>query len=571
MKNMLKNGRPVLSPGVKGRLSMARYCIGIDFGSLSGRAALVDVATGETVAASVYDYPHGVMRQRLPDGTPLPDGWALQHPADYLAVLEHTVPQLLQAADTNASRVEGIGVDFTSCTVLPVDKSGTPLCMLPDYESRPHAYVKLWQHHGAVRQAEQMTAYARETDQPWLSERFGGVISCESSFPKLWQVLQEDPALCPVMDQWVEAGDWIVRCLTGRQTRGGCGAGFKTFYDAQTAAYPPDSYFRGLDPALADAVAQKLTGPVLPVGACAGYLTADMAQKLHLRPGIPMAAAHVDAHVCVPAAGMTRPGQVLAILGTSTCFIALSQRVQAVPGISGAVWGGVIPGLWGYEAGQSCTGDMLRWFTETSVPQSCRQAAAAAGLPLQSYLTRLAEKLRPGESGLLALDWWNGNRSILSNADLSGAILGLTVQTRPEEVYRALIEATAFGARVIVENYRAHGIPVDEFFASGGISMKNPMAMQIYADVLHMPVQVPLVEQGPALGSAIFAAAAAGVYPSVEAAAGAMGTRQRAVYTPDEQAGRIYDRLYAQYLRLHDYFGRGENDVMAELRTLKNM
>ena len=570
MKAMLKMARPSQRLGGKGGFRMARYCIGIDFGSLSGRAALVDVATGETVASSVYDYPHGIMRQRLPDGTPLPDGWALQHPADYLSVLEHTVPQLLQAAETDADRVEGIGVDFTSCTVLPVDKAGTPLCMLPAYEDHPHAYVKLWQHHGAVRQAKQMTAAALATDQRWLTDRFGGVISCESSFPKLWQVLQEDPALCSAMDQWVEAGDWIVHCLTGSQTRGGCGAGFKTFYDARMGSYPADDYFRRLNPILADAVAQKLTGPVLPVGACAGFLTADMAQKLHLRPGIPVAVAHVDAHVCVPAAGMTRPGQLLAILGTSTCFITLSRQAQAVPGISGAVWGGVVPGLWGYEAGQSCTGDMLRWFCENCVPASCISEAEATGLPLQSYLTRLAERLRPGESGLLALDWWNGNRSVLANADLSGLILGLTAQTRPEELYRALIEATAFGARVIVENYRAHGIPVEEFFASGGISMKNPMAMQIYADVLHMPVQVPLVEQGPALGSAIFAAVAAGVYPTVEAATEAMGTRQRAVYTPDARAGQVYDRLYAQYLRLHDYFGRGENNVMAELRALKN-
>ncbi|MBE6822746.1 MAG: ribulokinase [Ruminococcaceae bacterium] len=550
---------------------MAKYAIGLDYGTLSGRAVLVDVKTGEELASSVYDYPHAVMDRTLPDGTQLGHDWALQHPQDYLDVLAHTVPEVLKESGVSADDVIGIGTDFTACTVLPVKADGTPLCFLPEYRNRPHAYVKLWKHHAAQDKANQLNQIAQERGESWL-QNYGGKISSEWAIPKLWQILDEDPEIYNAMDRFIEAADWIIWQLCGKETRNSCTAGYKAIWNKKTG-YPSNDFFKALDPRLEHVVDEKLSRDILPLGSRAGTLTAQAAKLTGLKEGTAVAVGNVDAHVCVPAVGIDGPGKMLAIMGTSTCHIMMGTEEHQVPGMCGVVEDGVMPGYFGYEAGQSCVGDHFAWFIDNCLPASYYEEAKQQGKNIHRYLREKAERQKPGESGLLALDWWNGNRSVLVDVDLTGMMLGMTLQTKPEEIYRALIEATAYGTRMIIENYREHGVPVEEFIASGGISQKDPMTMQIYADVIKMPIKIAGSLQGPALGSAIFGAVAAGEkaggYRSVFDAARAMGKVKDTVYTPIPEHSAVYDKLFAEYRTLHDYFGRGANNVMKRLKEIK--
>lgn len=550
---------------------MAKYSIGVDFGSLSGRAVLVDTENGRELASAALDYPHAVMDRQLPDGTPLPADWALQHPQDYLDVLAFTIPQVLERSGVPAEAVIGLGIDFTSCTCLPVLEDGTPLCFLEEYRSRPHAYVKLWKHHAAQKYANAVNRAAEARGEGFLC-RYGGKTSSEWLLPKVWQVLAEDEELYHTAGAFVEAADWVIWQLTGKESRNSCSAGYKALYHKQTG-YPERAFYEALDPRLGGLVEEKLRCPVTPVGQKAGELTPSAARLTGLKPGTAVAVANVDAHVTVPAVGIDGPGKMLAIMGTSTCHMIMSEEERLVPGVCGVVEDGILPGYFGYEAGQSCVGDLFAWLIDHFLPADYRREAEERGMNPHRLLREKAERLRPGESGLLALDWWNGNRSVLVDADLSGLLLGMTLQTRAEEIYRALIEATAFGTRKIIETFAASGVPVREFYASGGISQKDPMTMQIYADVIKMPVKIAGSAQGPALGSAIFGAVAAGRmrggYDNVFDALRAMGSLSDTVYYPVAAHSAVYDRLYEEYSRLHDYFGQGENDVMKRLKELK--
>jgi len=550
---------------------MGKYSIGIDYGSLSGRAVLVDVQTGEEVATSVLDYPHGVMEEVLPDGTKLGVDWALQHPQDYLDVLSHTIPAVLKQAHVGADEVIGVGIDFTACTVLPVKADGTPLCFLDAYRSEPHAYVKLWKHHAAQDKANQLNEIAEQRREKWLP-RYGGKISSEWLFPKLWQVLADNENVYNEMDYFMEAADWVIWQLTGNQTRNSCTAGYKAIWHKQEG-YPSSDFFKALDPRLENVVEEKLNCPITPIGVKAGEISEQAAKLTTLNRGCAVAVANVDAHVCVPAVKIAGARKMLAIIGTSTCHMLLGEQEHEVPGMCGVVEDGILPGFYGYEAGQSCVGDHFAWFVENAVPKQYKEAATTAGIGIHEYLTEKARQLAVGESGLVALDWWNGNRSVLVDVDLTGVMVGLTLLTKPEEIYRALIEATAYGTRKIIETFEQNGAPVDEFYASGGISQKNTLMMQIYADVIKKPVKISGSEQGPALGSAIFGSVAAGKekggYDSVFEAAQIMGKLKEVVYEPIAKNSAVYDLLYEEYSKLHDYFGRGENDVLKRLKTLK--
>lgn len=549
---------------------MAKYSIGLDFGTLSGRALLLNLETGEELASAVCDYPHGVMDREMPWGEKLPPDWALQHPEDYLEVLYRTIPAVLKESGVPPEDIVGVGTDFTACTALPVRKDGVPLCFLPEFAQNPHAYVKLWKHHAAQDKADRITALARLRGEAWLQD-YGGRVSSEWMFPKLWQLAEEAPELYSTMYRYVEAADWIVWQLTGNETCSACSAGYKAFWN-HCSGYPAPDFFKALGPKMEHA-AEKLGKVISPLGERAGGVTAEMARRTGLREGTAVSVGNVDAHVCVPAAGISGPGKLLAILGTSTCHMVLGTEGKRVPGVCGMVKDGILPGYFGFEAGQSCVGDLFSWFLNACLPASCREEAFARGKSLHEYLREKAQKLKPGESGLLALDWWNGNRSVLVDVDLTGMMLGMTLATKPEEMYRALIEATAYGTREIVENYRANGVPVEEFFASGGISQKNAMAMQIYADVLNMPIKIAGSAQGPALGSAIFASVAAGAqaggYDDIFTAARAMGRTKNVVYNPIPENAAVYDKLFAEYVTLHDYFGRGANDVMKRVKAIK--
>ncbi|MCD9874357.1 ribulokinase [Streptomyces guryensis] len=539
--------------------------VGVDFGTLSGRAVVVRMRDGAELGTAEHAYRHAVLDRELPDGTRLPPDWALQVPSDYVDVLRHAVPAALEAAGVRPEQVVGIGTDFTACTVLPTLADGTPLCELPEYTARPHAYVKLWRHHAAQGQADRINALAAERKESWLG-RYGGKISSEWEFAKALQMLEEDPEIYHRTERWVEAADWIVWRLCGRYLRNACTAGYKG--QLQDGAYPSRAYLEALNPGFADFVTEKLEQEIGQLGAEAGRLTAEAAAWTGLPEGIAVCVGNVDAHVTAPAAGAVEPGQMVAIMGTSTCHVMSSDRNETVPGMCGVVDGGILPGLWGYEAGQSGVGDIFAWFVRTGFPAEYAEQAAALGRDAHEHLTALAAGQKVGEHGLVALDWHSGNRSVLVDHELSGVVVGLTLSTRPEDVYRALLEATAFGTRTIIEAFETSGVPVDELIIAGGLT-KNALLMQIYADVTRRPLGVIGSTQGPALGAAMHAAVAAGAYPDIQAAARCMGKADRGVYQPDPERAAAYDSLYAEYRLLHDYFGRGVNDVMHRLRRIR--
>ena len=542
------------------------HVVGVDFGTLSGRAVVVRVSDGAELGSAVHEYAHGVIERTLPaSGERLPPQWALQDPEDYIDVLRTAVPEAVRAAGVEPRSVVGISTDFTASSPLPVLEDGTPLCRVAGFETRPHAYVKLWKHHAAQPQADRINALAAERNEAWLP-RYGGKISSEWEFAKALQVLDEDPEAYARMDRWVESADWIVWQLCGNETRNACSAGYKAI--RQDGRYPSRDYLGALDPDFADFVANKIEGPVHELGARAGGLTAEAAGWTGLPEGIAVAVGNVDAHVTAPAAQAIEPGQMVAIMGTSTCHVMNHDALSEVPGMCGVVDGGIVPGLYGYEAGQSGVGDIFAWFVDNCVPPRYHEEARAQGIDVHQHLSNLAGEQQPGEHGLVALDWNNGNRSILVDHELSGVIVGQTLSTKPEDVYRALIEATAFGTRVILETFAEAGVGVSEFFVAGGL-LKNPVIMQIYADVTRFPLHLIESEQGPALGSAMHAAVAAGEYPDIRAAAAKMGRARRDAFVPDPKSADAYDALYAHYRALHDHFGDGA--MMHELRRPREL
>jgi len=550
---------------------MAKYTIGLDYGTQSGRAVLLDLTTGNEVAAAELVYPHGVMDYSLPDGTLLQPDWALEHPKDYLDVLTTTIPAVLRESGVDPEDIIGLALDVTSCTLVPTCADGTPLCFLPEFAHEPHAFIKLWKHHAAQPEADKLNAIAAQRGEAFVA-RYGEKTSSEWMFPKVWQVLDECPEVYAAADRFIEAGDWLVWQLTGVEARSTCAAGYKALWHKQTG-YPEPAFFRALDPRLEQVVADKLEAPLVAPGGKVGELTAEMAEKLGLKPGIAVAAANVDAHVTMPVAGITEPGQMLMIMGTSTCHMVLDEGEHIVPGICGYVEDGILPGLVGYEAGQPCVGDMLGWYVKNAMPAEVKARADALGMDGHQYLTQEAAKLVPGENGLIALDWWNGNRSVLVDGELSGVMVGMTMTTQPAEIYRALIEATAFGTRRIIEQYEAYGVKIDKLYAAGGIARKNPLMMQIYADVTGREIAIVASRQAPAVGSAMFAAVAAGKaaggFDTIQDAARAIGRTLPEKYEPNPDHAPVYDALYAQYVKLHDLFA-GDKSVMQTLKQLRS-
>lgn len=547
---------------------MEKYSIGLDFGTLSVRAVTVSVADGKEKGSAEYRYPHGVIAGHLPSGTPLPDGWALQHPQDYLDGISHVIRESVAAAGVNAEDIVGIGLDFTSCTFLPTDREFVPLCLKEKYSGNPHAWVKLWKHHGESKYAAKMADIARRRNEPFL-KYYDGNVSPEWMLPRILEIIEEAPDIYDAADRFIEAGDWIVALLTGKEHRSKNIAGFKALW-TEKFGYPSEEYLAEVNPKLKSVVREKLSGEVYPLGPHAGVLGKFGARLTGLNEGIPVASACIDAQAVIPLIGDVSKGGMVMCIGTSTGIVSVSPEFSTVRGVTGIAENGIIPGMFAYESAQRCVGDILDRFVETSVPYAYRLEAERLGMNMHQYLTSLAEKQRPGQSGLLALNWWNGNRSILCNYDLSGLILGITPETRPEEIYRAYIEATAYGARKIIECYEKSGIIIDNLYACGGITKKNAMFMQIYADILKKDIRILKTDQGPALGSAIFAAAAGGAFGSINEAACAMGGETERTVSPNTENTVLYDRIYSEYCILHDYFGCGENDVMKRMREIKN-
>lgn len=544
---------------------MAAYVIGVDFGTLSARALLVDAISGAELAESVFEYPHGVISSRLGQRE-LPPKFALQHPGDYLQALGHTVKSVIAEAGIDASEVKGIGVDFTTCTILPIDDENRPLCLDDRFAHEPHAYVKLWKHHGAAAYADRLTQSAARY-APEMLERYGGKLSFQWMLPKILEILQEAPEVFEATKRFVEAGDWVTAQLTGRETHSLSFAGYKACYDTD-AGYPDETFLTEVDPRLAGVIGTKVSPTVDPVCGVAGYIGPAGTALTGLAMGTPVAVAMPDAHVALPALNITGEGKLMLILGTSICHLINCGQPQSVPGVCGCIKDGVIPGLYTYEAGQPSCGDTLDAFLESFTPPKYREEAAQRNISLHRLYTEKASALRVGQSGLLALDWFNGNRSTLNDSDLSGLILGLTLHTKPEEIYRTLLEGCAFGTRAIIENFEAHGVAIDSIVASGGIALKNELMMQIFADVIGKPVSVAASAQASARGSALYAAVAAGIYSDIAQAAQVLSIPDLAVYVSREDDRRAYDAIYREYRTLYTFFGT-ENAIMHRLRAMK--
>ncbi len=553
---------------------MAFYTIGVDFGTLSGRAVLVDTKDGREVADAVLDYPHAVMDTVLCDTeVSLPADFALQHPADYVRVLETVIPEVLEKGGARKEEVVGICIDFTTCTMLPVKRDLSPLCFDEAYRANPHAFVKLWKHHAAQPYADRINALAAERKEKWLP-RFGGKVSSEWLFPKIWETLDKAPEVYEGADAFIEAGDWITALLTGEITRSYAFAAYKGEYVEKDGGWPTEEFLGSLDARLRTVVKDKLYGRIVYGGECVGRVTEEAAARFGLRAGTAVAAALPDAHIASAAMKQLSAGDMIGIFGTSACYMVIDGQDVIVPGTCGTVKDGLSPDFYGYEAGLCCLGDHYAWACENAVSPEYVKESEERGLPMIRLLCEKAERQRPGEHGLLALNWWNGNRNTLVDAELSGMLIGMNLRTKPEDILRALIEATAYGTRVIVENYEKNGIAVKRFVAGGGIARKDPFTMQVFADILKMEIEVAQSKQIPALSGAIYAAVAAGKdeggYDTYREACEKMGSPIYAVYSPNPDASRVYDKLYAEYVRLHDYFGRGGSNVMKTLRAIRD-
>jgi L-ribulokinase len=553
-------------------MNTAKATIGVDFGTESARAVLVEVSTGREVATAVHRYGSGVIDDRLPGGgTRLPHDWALQDPADYVSALGTTVRAVVSESGLDPSEIIGVGIDFTACTMLPVSGDGTPLCEEPEMRAEPHAWVKLWKHHAAQPEADLINDTAAKLDNSWLG-RYGGKTSSEWFFAKALQILDEAPGVYAKADRLIEAADWSVWQLTGVETRNSCTAGYKALWSKENG-FPDQRFFGDLAPGFATVVDDKMSRQISVLGSRAGEVTAGAATWTGLLPGTPVAVANVDAHVSVPAVTVVAPGSLVAVMGTSTCHMALGSSEKEIPGFCGVVEDGIIPGYFGYEAGQAAVGDMFAWFTALLT-----DPALAGGVPVAdpSSVHRLLEedalRLRPGESGLVALDWWNGNRSVLVDADLTGLLLGATLATTPADIYRALLESTAFGTRVIVDSLEQAGISVNEVIACGGLPFQNRLLMQLTADITRRPVRVASSRQAPALGSAMFAAVAAGPdsggYESIVEASQRMSRPSLEEFVPDEANAIVYDELFQVYRQLHDSLA-ADKSPMRRLRSLQ--
>ena len=553
------------------------YTIGLDYGTNSVRALVVDVRDGSELATAIYDYPHGDQGIVLDPKDP---NLARQHPQDYLDGAEAVIREVLRLAGNTTGfgpgEVIGLGVDTTGSTPMPVDRNGTPLAFAREFSENPAAMAWLWKDHTSVNEAEEITRSA-EQSRPEFLGKCGGTYSSEWFWAKIWHCLREDLTVFDAASTWVEIADWIPAVLTGTQDpaktkRSICAAGHKAMFNPAWGGYPDLEFVSGLEPKLGR-IRETLPNEAFDVSEPAGTLTAEWAERTGLPEGIPIAVGAFDAHLGGVGSGI-KEGTLVKIIGTSTCdmmVVPMDEKLEDIPGMCGIVPGSVLPGYYGIEAGQSAVGDVFNWFVSYIAPGGTESGS-------HEELTKRAEKLAPGESGLLALDWHNGNRTILVDQRLTGLLVGMTLHTRPEEMYRAWIEATAFGARIIADQMEAHGQKVDQVINCGGISVKNPMVMQIYADVLNRPMKISRSEQTPALGSAMAGAVVAGRENGgwsdfIEAAQHMSGTLDTEFH-PIEANVSVYDELYGLYRMLHDAFGvRDKNEslfpVMKQLLKIR--
>lgn len=539
---------------------MGKYAIGLDFGTNSCRSLIVNVADGRELATYVYKYPSGEAGIIIDPNNP---NLARQNPADYLEAIEVTIIKAIQKAiesvpGFSATDVIGIGVDTTGSSPMPVDAEGNPLCFQEKYKNNPAAMVWLWKDHTGHAEALKITETARQMRPQYLA-KIGGVYSSEWFWSKLWHLLKEAPEIFNAADSFVEICDWIPAVLIGdirphQIKRSICAAGHKALFNAQWGGLPDVEFLRTLAPELANMRA-RLYDKAYSSEEKVGNLSDKWAKKLGLSTDVVVTVGAFDAHMGAVGAGVA-VGTLVKILGTSTCDIMIwpnNEKLEDIPGVCGIVDGSVLGGYYGIEAGQSAVGDIFLWFVNNLVPESYGKTADEKF----ENIAQSAAQLKPGETGLLVLDWNNGNRTILVDVRLTGLLMGQTLHTQPHEIYRALIEATAFGALAIIDRIENYGVPVREIVNCGGLATKNPLLMQIYADVTGRPMKISRSEQTPALGAAIFAAVAAGRYVKITDAQQAM-TGTDKVFYPNEHNHEVYQQIYTLYRQMHDAFGTPE-------------
>lgn len=539
------------------------YSIGIDFGTGSGRAFLINTENGEIEAQYIRNYTHGTIEGEL-GGEKLPQNFALQNANDYMEIIETGIPTIIEKANISVSEIVGIGIDFTSSTVIFVDEQMEPIHNRAGFQDNPHAYVKLWKHHGAQDEADLLFKTALKGKNRWLGY-YGFNVSSEWMIPKIMEVNNKAPEVMAVTANIMEAGDWIVNRLTGQNVRSNCGLGFKSFWEAETGFHY--DLFDKVDSDLSDIVRRKVDAPVVSIGDSVGTLCKEMAEKLGLSPDTQVSPFIIDAHASLLGIGSEKDKEMTMVMGTSTCHLMLNKEQHKVPGISGSVKGAIIPNLYAYEAGQTAVGDLFEYVAKQA-PYDYVKAAESRGISIFDLLNEKAAQLYPGESGLIALDWHNGNRSVLSDSNLKGSLFGMTLQTRHEEIYRAYLEATAFGAKMIMQQYQGWQMEVDYVFACGGIPKKNGLLMEIYANILNKKITVIDSEYAPAIGAAILGAICGGAHPDFNSAIEAMKEPVLYQVEPDPQQVRIYKKLFSAYKELHDLHGYKKARIMRNVSAL---
>ena len=543
---------------------MSKYSIGIDFGTLSARAVIVDVENGKIIGSSeVFDYPHGVITEFF--GKPLPAGYALQHPRDYIDALDLLIPTLVNKNSIHPADVVGIAIDFTACTVFPISNDGTPLCFDKKYEREPHAYAKLWKHAGATKYAKKIEDAARKHSD--MLKLTGNMMSGEFMYPKLYETYVEAPHIYKETARFVNAGDYLASLLVGHYVHSMAYATIKEHYNnSASGGYPPRAFFAEIDEGFAD-VLDKTGCELDSVGDSCGNICKEWAERLGLTENTAIAVPIVDAHGPLGAMGI-EDGKAVVALGTSAVMAVLSSKYVYVDGVLSIGREATAKGLTTYEAGIRAMGDLYAWFINNCLPAEYERRAEELGMNIHAYLRSLAEKKAIGEGGLLALDWWNGNRSVIPNDKLSGMILGMRLSTRPEDIYRAIIESTVFELRKVYTNYVSQGVEIKSLVAAGGIAAKDPMLMQILADVLNIDVDCLTVKEATALGTSVWGAVAAGCYGSLEEASAKMKPPIDKTYHPIAENVEKYEKLYRRYSELYEYFAKN-NDVMEFLYDFK--
>ncbi|WP_039068118.1 ribulokinase [Staphylococcus shinii] len=532
------------------------YSIGIDYGTASGRVFLVDTSNGDIISTYIKEYQHGTISESL-NGKPLPHNYFLQHAEDYTSILEEGVKHVLAESNVSSDSVIGIGVDFTSCTIVFLDEDFKPLHLNPALKDNPHSYVKLWKHHGAQDEATQMKKVSDEINPSWL-DYYGHSVNSEWMIPKILEVKHKAPEILKQTAYIMEAGDYLVSLLTDKNIRSNCGIGFKGFYN-EDDGFNYD-FFEAVDPELPAIVKNKCEAPVVPIGESAGNLSEYYQQLWGLSVNVQISPYIIDAHSGVLGVGAIEQGEFTPVIGTSTCHLMLDPKQEPIPAITGSVKDAIIPGLYAYEAGQAAVGDLFNYSAELA-PKAIADQAEQQGISIFEYLEQLASEIPIDEQHVTVLDWHNGNRSILSDSHLTGSIFGLTLQTPFEMIHRAHIESTAFGTKMIMQQFENNNIPVHTVYAAGGIPIKSELLVDIYVNVLNKEIVVIDSSNATALGAAMLAANAGGAYATLKEAVQQM--KQPIYYRkqPEPEKVKKYEILFQRYKSLHDLLGKSHPEL----------